>query len=320
MVAADSWSAGVVGTSRERQDRLGRRVFVSYSRSDRRLARQLVKELKAAGHIVWIDEAGIDAGEVWAQEIVEAIRTSQVFVLLATTASVRSKDVRKEVDVAGKYGIPIVPAVVPPVRIPAQIEYHISGRHQVTIDPDDTAAGFSALAAELDAVRPARREARRWVPGLVLLVFVGLVGLGIWTVASGVFPPWDERPECEFVSAAVVATTQARFGTFEGGATLDVVVENRNNREANVPAAREVNARGASGIQYAPSDALADQSWFFGVDLQPNSTARLQLGLSSPTAGSDTVAITIPGVAEGALPFFKCKVTLAPVEVAFAAG
>jgi hypothetical protein len=299
---------------------VSRRVFVSYARADRRLAHELVKQLKGAGHIVWVDESGVDAGEVWAEEIVEAIRTSQLFVLLATTTSVNSKDVQKEVDVAGKYGIPIVPAVVPPVRIPAQIEYHISGRHQTTIDPEHSALGFSALAAELDEIRPARRPTPGWVPGLIFVLFVGLVGLAIWTVASGALPPWGGRPGCEQLQAEVIGTSPARFGSFDSGAALDIEIRNLGGRVAKVPSERSVTAGGTSGRQYPSAASLADGSWFFGVEVQPGLSARVQLGLSSPAGGTDVVTVTIEGVKEAALPFLKCDLTLDAIEVTFAPG
>jgi hypothetical protein len=297
---------------------VGRRVFVSYSRSDRRLAGLLVRQIQAAGHLVWIDESGIDAGDVWARQIVEAIRSSQVVVLLATAAAVRSRDVQKEVDVAGRYGVPIVPAVVPPVTLPPEIEYHVSGRHQVTIDPEHPTAGFAALAAELEGVRPARRRAPSWVPVLVVLLVLGIGGLGAWVAGAGTVPPWQDRPPCRSVTAEVVAASPATFGTFDAGATLDVVVRNASDRVVNVPPAREVTARGASGQQYRPESSLADASWFFALEVQPGSSSEVELGLSSPRAGSDVVTVTIDGVNEAALPFLRCTLSLAPVGVTFA--
>ncbi len=299
---------------------MGRRVFVSYSRSDRRLAHQLVKQLKSGGHLVWIDEAGPDAGEAWAQEVVEAIRTSQVLVLLATTASVKSKNVKEEVEVAGRFGIPIVPAIIPPARVPARINSHISNRHRVTIDPDRAGGGFAALAVGLDEVRPTGRQTPRFVPSLALLSFAALVGLGMWTAVSGAFPPWSGRPTCELVSAAIVATSPARLGTLAGGAVLDIEVQNRADRVITLPPPGEATASGASGRQYSAESPLANTSWVQPVDVEPGTTVKVQLGLSNLGDATDVVSITIRGVRETAFPFLECDFELTPVEVTFAGG
>jgi hypothetical protein len=152
-----------------------------------------------------------------------------------------------------------------------------------------------------------------------MLTLLILVAGGIWTVAAGVFPPWAGRPRCNDVTAAVTSVEPSRFAVFESGATLDLVVANGTTRTVHIPAAREAQARGAAGTQYAASNSLADRSWSAGVDIQPASSIPLQLGLTGSSGGTDTVTVVIPGVNESALPFLKCRLVLAPVEVAFAA-
>lgn len=295
---------------------MGRRVFVSYSRTDKSLMRHLVGQLQSAGHDVWVDESGIEAGDAWAKEIVGAIRSSQVFVLLATASSVRSTDVKKEVGLAGKFSIPVVPVVVGAVQIPDEISYHISNQHQVTVDTEHTVAGFSRVSTEINDLRPARRPAPSWVGGVVFVALLTLVGSTIWTVAAGVFPPWSDRPVCNSVSAEVVAASPIS-NAFGSGATLAVVVANNTAGTVSIPSQRAVTARSSSGRQYSPDDSRSDQSWFFGLEIQPNSTAQLQLGLASANAGIDTVVLAIPDVNEAALPFLKCTVVLPAVQVEF---
>jgi hypothetical protein len=282
--------------------------------------RQLVKQLQSAGHDVWVDESGIEAGDAWAKEIVTAIRSSQVFVLLATASSVRSTDVKKEVGLAGKFSIPVVPVVVGAVQIPDEISYHISNQHQVTVDTEHTMAGFSRVSTEINDLRPARRPAPSWIGCVVVIAFFiaffVLVGSTVWTVAAGVFPPWSHRPVCNSVSAEVVAAS-AIDNVFGSGATIDVAVANNTAGTVNIPSQRAVTARSSSGRQYSPDGSLSDQSWFFGLEIQPDSTAQLQLGLSSATAGIDTVVLAIPDVNEAALPFLKCTVVLPAVQVEF---
>ncbi len=153
--------------------------------------------------------------------------------------------------------------------------------------------------------------------GAIVLVLVFLaVGVGAWSALVGTFPPWQGTPECADVSGRVTSTSRANFGTFESGATLDIEIVNNRSVAVAIPAARDVIARGAGGRQYAPSDSLADQSWFFGLDVQADSVARVQLGLAGE-GGSDTVTVQIPGVRGSGSPA-RCSITLAPVEVQFA--
>lgn len=295
---------------------MARRVFVSYSRSDNMLMRQLVKQLQSAGHEVWVDESGIEAGDAWAKEIVNAIRSSQVFVLLATASSVRSADVNKEVGLAGKFNIPVVPVVVGAVRIPDEISYHISNQHQVMIDTEHTLAGFAEVSTEINQLRPARRPAPAWIGGVIFLAFLTLAGSVIWTVAAGVFPPWSSQPLCDSVTAEVVAT-DAVVGLSERGAVLSVAVTNGTGDTVSIPSRDAVAVRSTSNLQYQLANFLADSSWVRGVEIQPNSTVQLQLGLTSANPRTDTVALAISGVNEASLPFLKCTVVVPAVQVEF---
>jgi hypothetical protein len=148
----------------------------------------------------------------------------------------------------------------------------------------------------------------------LLIVFLA-VAVGVWSVIAGSFPPWVGPGECTDVTARVTAVSPATFGPFDSGAALDIEISNQRPSAVAIPAARDVIARGASGSQYAPTESLSDGSWFFGLDVQPNSSARVQLGLSADD-GSDTVTVEIPGV-RGSAFLSRCRVTLPPVEVQF---
>ena len=57
-------------------------VFVSYARVDRERVVQLVERMRSADVRVWIDEGGIHGASLWGQEIVDAIESSKVMVLM----------------------------------------------------------------------------------------------------------------------------------------------------------------------------------------------------------------------------------------------
>jgi hypothetical protein len=167
---------------------------------------------------------------------------------------------------------------------------------------------------------PSAPTARRAssVAGIASILVVAAIGMAVWTAVSGVFPPWATQPECTTVTAEVVSSSKATFGSFDKGAVLDVVVRNSGDRAVTIPASRDVVARGAEGTQYAATDSLSNQSWFFDVRLEAHSSARVQLGLSSPRGGSDVVSVVIPGVRRTGLSVLRCHVSAPSVSVTFA--
>jgi Domain of unknown function (DUF4062) len=154
--------------------------------------------------------------------------------------------------------------------------------------------------------------------GVLVIVFLALVVLGGWTAFAGVFPPWSQIGECSNVSARVSDTSPTTFGPFSSGAVIDIIIDNRSTNTISIPAARDVTARGSSGSQYSPDDSLADQSWFFGIEVQPGSMARVQLGLASAQDGADTVTVVIPRVRGSEWFLSRCDVATEPVSVTFA--
>ncbi len=75
-------------------------IFLSYSRDDKKEIDRLVSSLESAGYKVWIDSEGIQGGVVWRRQIVEAIKKSSVFMITLSHNSVKSDNLRKELDIA----------------------------------------------------------------------------------------------------------------------------------------------------------------------------------------------------------------------------
>src|SRR5688500_10398533 len=129
----------------------GRRVFVSYSRRDARPVRAITDALARRGHDAWLDAEDIGGG-AWAGRTVEAMRQSDVFLRVLTSASVASAEVAKEVSLAASRRVPIIPVVIgPPVEIPSQIAYHIAGQQRITVDPSEFATGVRAVIRAIEA-------------------------------------------------------------------------------------------------------------------------------------------------------------------------
>ncbi|MFN2418827.1 MAG: toll/interleukin-1 receptor domain-containing protein [Candidatus Limnocylindria bacterium] len=128
---------------------------MSYSRKDADVVRRLVSALERSGHDVWVDVDDIPVG-TWAAQIVQAIRGSDLVLLVLSPASVASSEVPKEVSLAASRHVPIVPIVLGlPGEIPGEIAYHIAGQQRLTIDAKDTAKGIQAVVRAIDGTVPA---------------------------------------------------------------------------------------------------------------------------------------------------------------------
>jgi hypothetical protein len=112
------------------------KVFLSYASSDAILVENFARLLRDNSVDVWVDRADIAGGQVWRRRIVEAISEATVVVLVLSRASVLSRNVRKELDIAEEANRPILPVQVEPVDIPADLSYQLAGLQRVMVPSD----------------------------------------------------------------------------------------------------------------------------------------------------------------------------------------
>jgi hypothetical protein len=75
-----------------------RDVFVSYAQADRLCAVEIVQRLELCGTTVWVAPRDILPSAEWAAEIIEAISTTRLMVLVFSGASNASPQVLREVE------------------------------------------------------------------------------------------------------------------------------------------------------------------------------------------------------------------------------
>jgi len=76
------------------------RAFISYSSTDRALARRIAEMLRTRGFDIWIDEGELGPGDSLASSIASAIGQINLFVVILTKYSVSSKWVKFELEQA----------------------------------------------------------------------------------------------------------------------------------------------------------------------------------------------------------------------------
>src|SRR5262245_54755199 len=121
------------------------KIFISYSRRDVEMVDRIVGKMENTGMSIWVDREAIKAGNLWRTQIVEAIDTCDAFVLILSSNSAASDNVRKEIDLAQDSGRKIFIVKLDQVKIPANIRYQLAGLQHVDLH----LLGFDAAVDQL---------------------------------------------------------------------------------------------------------------------------------------------------------------------------
>jgi hypothetical protein len=111
-------------------------VFISYSRSDKRLVHRLVSSLENAGFEVWIDREDVPGGARWAGEIVDAIEACVAVLVALSPRSVESDNVRKEMALAVGAKKLVLPVLIEQTTISGDAKYFLADLQQIDLVAD----------------------------------------------------------------------------------------------------------------------------------------------------------------------------------------
>jgi len=102
-------------------------VFVSYASVDRAPVLELVNELRASAISAWIDLDDITGGASYGPEIAAGVQSAGALLLMCSAASLASRNVRQEIQLAWRYDRPILPLLLEPVTFPDELIYWLEG-------------------------------------------------------------------------------------------------------------------------------------------------------------------------------------------------
>ena len=111
----------------------GPHIFISYASVDRRRVQSIADTLQTAGVHVWLDQQDIIGGTDYGGEISDAIRGCSAFVLMCSSASLASRNVKQEVMLAWKHQRPYIPLLLEPIVIPSDLEYWLEGAQWIEV-------------------------------------------------------------------------------------------------------------------------------------------------------------------------------------------
>jgi hypothetical protein len=134
-------------------------IFISYSRRDAEIVDQIVEKMQEAGFKVWIDREAIKVGKTWRVQIVQAIDGCDAFVLMLSSNSAVSDNVRKEIDLSQGSGRAIFILRLDSVKLPAEILYQLVGLQHIDLQKSGVEKGahqlIDALKEHFGTVKPA---------------------------------------------------------------------------------------------------------------------------------------------------------------------
>jgi hypothetical protein len=130
-------------------------VFMSHSSADRVIAEAACHSLETAGIQCWIAPRDVKGARFYPSQIVQAIRRSNVFILIFSEAANKSDHVLQELERATAIGIPILAVRLGTVTPSDSFAYFLGVRHWV--EPPSAADGtvdFNALPDHVKALIP----------------------------------------------------------------------------------------------------------------------------------------------------------------------
>jgi adenylate cyclase len=128
-------------------------VFVSYSRDDESRVLDVAARLRAAGVTLWIDQGALDAASQWSEQIVNALESAKVLLLMVTESAVHSYNVAKEVVLVSERKGHILPVYLEPTVIPPALKYQLAGiQHIEYFKGDESGASLKAILRSLERI------------------------------------------------------------------------------------------------------------------------------------------------------------------------
>ena len=111
-------------------------IFISYSSKDRDIAETICQALEVRGQNCWIACRDVGAGENFQEAIVRQLRSAKVMLLVFTSNANNSDEIKKELVLAGRHQVTVVPVRVEDVVPNDAFTYEFATRQWVDLFKD----------------------------------------------------------------------------------------------------------------------------------------------------------------------------------------
>jgi hypothetical protein len=180
-------------------------IFISYSSKDQEIAETIYEALEARGYNCWIACRDVRAGENFQEAIVKALRSAQVMLLVFTSNANNSDEIKKELVLAGRHRVTVVPVRVEDVVPNDAFTYEFATRQWVDLFKDwerEIEQLATQLGHVLQAVKPPegaattatpvppRRTVKRSSSHQLLIAGIALVAVVLFGGIVVYLKPW----------------------------------------------------------------------------------------------------------------------------------
>lgn len=110
-------------------------VFISHSSVNREMASAVKAELSAHGISCWMAPDDIALGQTWEDSIAEAISVATVFILIWSSISQASSQVKRELSLAASQQKPIIPLKLDDNVPSGAFAYYLTNTHWMQLSP-----------------------------------------------------------------------------------------------------------------------------------------------------------------------------------------
>ena len=214
-------------------------VFISHSTEDKPAADAVCAILEKNGVRCWIAPRDIMPGADWGESIVNGIRTSRVLLLVFSTNANKSRQIKREVEIAADGGVTIVPLRIENILPTESFKYFLGNIHWLDALTPPLEKHLQEVAAKVKAIlstesvsppeasqpslpakaptvqQPARRNVLPVIGGIIALLIAtsGLLFFWRWRTTAPPAPvqsaPISGTVESSSVSPVSVVPTEA---------------------------------------------------------------------------------------------------------------
>lgn len=166
---------------------MNERVFISYARQDGAIANELARLLKRRRVLAFFDAESLVAGALWEDQLLDAIKSADVVVVLLSSASTRSRWVERELQQALKHDKVVMPVLLDQhgtenwvwPLVADRMAFKLEGMSDVDRLAHDIESLVRAGRASMNVSVPNQRRRALFVLGvLIVVVLVALLLLG----------------------------------------------------------------------------------------------------------------------------------------------
>jgi hypothetical protein len=174
-------------------------IFISYSSKDQKIALTICRALEGRGYKCWIAARDVSPGENFQEAIVKALRSAGLMLLVFTANANNSDEIKKEIVLAGRHHVTVVPVRVEDVVPNDALAYEFATRQWIDLFTDweheierlvsqigeilkEGAPGNGVAAPEIAkvAAKSPPRSRKRWsLHPLLLIVPVVAIGAAV---------------------------------------------------------------------------------------------------------------------------------------------